>query len=142
MFITAILNYNFIELFFRRFNFKYYRRYFFYISTLIIIIFLLKLNFSNLNKFKSSVNSKINQIERIAYKFNLHSSKNYNFLINTTNLENFKINENDLRYCTSQNIKSKNYYYKNCYIDNKKDNLIHLIGDSDGTSSSNVITRR
>ena len=32
---------------------------------------------------------------------------------------------------TSQNIKSKNYYYKNCYIDNKKDNLIHLIGDSE-----------
>ena len=131
MFVIAILNYNFIELFFRRFNFKYYRRYFFYFSTPIIIIFLLNLNFSDFNKFKSSINSKINHIERIAYKFNLHSSKNYNFLINTTNLENFKFNENDLRYCTSQNIKSKNYYYKNCYIDNKKDYLIHLIGDSE-----------
>ena len=130
IFFIAILNYNFVEIFFKRINYYFHVRYFLYISIPIIIILILNFNFSDFKKFKSSLNSNLNQIEKVAYKFNLHSSQGYKFLVNSTNLENFKINNNDLRYCTSQNIKLENYYYQNCYIDNQKDDLIHLIGDS------------
>ncbi len=131
MSLIAILNYNFVEIFFRRFNFNYYKKYIFYFFIALIIFLLINIDFTNIKKFKSSLNSSLNQIEKIAYRFNFESSKSYKFLINTTNLENFKLNKEDLRFCTSQSIKPENYYYNNCYIDNQKEKLIHLIGDSE-----------
>lgn len=131
MSIISIINYKLVEVYFRKLNLNIHKRYFIYILVPIIIFLLFNFNFPNFSSFKTSLNSNLNKIEKKAYKYNIHSSKSYNFLINTTNLENFKINDNNLRYCTSQNIKPKNYYYQNCYIDNQNDNLIHLIGDSE-----------
>lgn len=128
--IISIINYNLVEVYFRRLNLNINKKYFIYILVPIIIFFLFNFNFSNFSAFKTSLNSNLNKIEKMAYKYNINSFKSYNFLINSTNLENFKFNNYNLRYCTSQNIKSKDYYYQNCYIDNQNDNLIHLIGDS------------
>lgn len=130
IFLISFLNYHLVENTFinLKFNFSLYK--YFNLTFIIISIFFLYSYYDDNKKFKSSINRFLYNFEITAFKYNLNTKDNYMYLKNTTNIENYSFKNIDLRNCSAQRIMPKEFYYENCYINNKTDNLIHVIGDS------------
>jgi peptidoglycan/LPS O-acetylase OafA/YrhL len=130
--LVSTLNYYLIEIPFKKSKvFDSYIKVFFVIFSL--IIFLLLINFYknyNFIEFKSMVNNKINTLERNINSINLNNRKSFKFLLNATNMENYLFDNKNIRFCSSQFIKDFDYYLEYCHIKNKKNKLIHILGDS------------
>ena len=59
-------------------------------------------------------------LEIIALKYNVNNKNNYIYLKNSTNIENYNFHNIDLRYCSSQRIKPKEFYYETELLPIKK----------------------
>lgn len=127
----STLSYNYVEVPFR--NYKYFDYYIkkilYFIFPLITLILILFSQFDNI-KIRTYVNYKLFKIQETLNIINVNNYNIVKFLKNSSNLENYIFDNKNIRYCSSQFKKDLNYYLKNCYIDNNKNKLIHIIGDS------------